>query len=169
MKDSLTNLQQVILDNSKIRKTRKNKVIDILNQNGIYDLDDLNKTMIPRKDLTNNEIRQLSSIKNDCKKISELQQKEAAALFVSIGQYASKHEQTRIFNILMRNNISSKRMLYSISDKKLRNTPGIGSKSMDILIQIKMDYLLSRPISPYPFPGNIFLGQTAFLPKVPIM
>ena len=147
MKDSHTNLQQAILGNSKIRKSRKGKVIDILNQNGIHDLDDLNKTMIPRKDLTNNEIRQLSFIKNDCKKISELQQKEAAALFVSIGQYtASKHEQTRIFNILGRNNILSKRILYSTSDEKLRNIPGIGIKAMSVLIKIKLDYLLCRSI-----------------------
>ena len=134
-------LQWNIMNHSRITNSRKQRVIDILQENGIHDYADLQKELIPRKGLTANEIRQLSTIKKDLKYIAEANKAFSYHFYSDMHRYTSKHEATRIYNIVKANKIFSERILISVSDEKLSNIPGIGPKSLIVLKKVKEKYL----------------------------
>lgn len=138
---SYGSLEWTIMNHIKISESRKEKVIDILHKNGIHNFIDLNNSHIPREGLRINEIRQLATIKENIKTINEFKKYTLYRLYTAIGQYASKHEQSRIFNILKEKKIYSERHLISMSDDDLRSIYGIGPKSIDILKKVKADFL----------------------------
>ena len=134
-------LEWTIMNHIKINESRKEKVIDILHNNGINNFSDLRNKLIPRKGLTRNEIKQIDTIKYNVIWLNTYQQKSARVLYDAIGQYATKHEQSRIFNILKERKIFSERLLASMSDEDIRSIYGIGPKSMIILKKVKADFL----------------------------
>ena len=164
MRNDIYSIAYTVHKNKHIRNSRKEKVIDILNQSGIQSLFDLKNSMIPQKGLTNNEIRQLCFIKKDMHTVDGMQKRQADKLYAAIGCYASKHEQSRIFNILLRNKISSERILASTPDEQLANIPGIGEKSMNVLNQVTRDFVnqsitttfIGKPTAPELFEQQLF-------------
>lgn len=134
-------LQWNIMNHRNIVKTRRQRVIDILNENGIHDYVDLQKESIPRKGLTMNEIRYLSRLKTDLKYIAEANKAFLYSFYSDLHCYTSKHEATRIYNLLKANKIFSERILISVSDDKLSNIHGIGPKSLAVLQKVKGKYL----------------------------
>lgn len=138
-------LQWNIMNHSRITDARKQRVIDILEENGIHDYVDLQKELIPKKGLTANEIRQLSKIKKDLEYITKVTKSFSYGFYSDLQHYTSKHEATRIYNLLKANKIFSERILISVSDEKLSNIPGIGPKSLAVLKKIK-EKCLSRSI-----------------------
>ena len=130
-------IQAIIRDNRRISPSRKEKVINILRTNDISCSGDLYSHPIPTKGLTPNEIRVLLYIKEDLKNITEFKKKASDELYKALGMFASKHEQTRIFNILKANEINNIRTLMAASYKKLEDIPGIGAKSIEVLRKVR--------------------------------
>lgn len=138
MTDKYGSLFWTIRNHIKISESRKDKVIDILKTNGILTEKDLQDNPIPLKGLTSNEIRQLQIIKDNCKTIAKYRESIGQSLYNAIGQFTSKHEQRRIFNLLKSVNILTERSLFSTSNEKLRKIYGIGPKSIHVLQCVKM-------------------------------
>lgn len=159
-----SSLVNAIQQNNKIKQSRKMIVFDILNMNGICTMNDLKNKTIPRKGLTDNEIRQLNSIRNDARTIFHLQNASMNKLYTMLGQYTSKHEQSRIFHLLVQNNILSGILLFSTPDKKLNGIYGIGPKSMEVLHKVKEEFVRTHSrtgVSGYPAPA---VSQPALMP-----
>ena len=134
-------LHWTIRHDSKIKPSRREKVIDILVENGITSYTTFVTHTIPTEGLTNNEIMELNRIRKQYLSITDSQRKAARALFIKLGWYTEPHEQTRIFNLLDANKISSERILFATSDEKLRSIKGIGPKSMMVLAAVKDDFM----------------------------
>lgn len=139
-----SSLISAIQKNTMIRQSRKMTVIDILNKNGICTMMDLVTNYIPSKGLTANEIRQLSSIKETARNVSHLHNASMNKLYNMLGRYASKHEKSRIFHLLIQNDISSGMLLFSTPDEKLNGIYGIGPKSMEVLHKVKEELVRTR-------------------------
>ena len=129
-------LFSAIKTNTRIRQSRKEKVIDILKEHNIFNYEDLTFYKIPLKGLTANEIKQLQLMKGYTGIIAEAKHRAIRELYFSIGDFTSKHEQTRITNILVSKGIFSKRLLYATPIQAISNIPGIGKKSIEVLQKV---------------------------------
>ena len=159
-----SSLVNAIQQNNKIKQSRKMIVFDILNMNGICTMNDLKNKTIPRKGLTDNEIRQLNSIRNDAKAVFGLRNTALKNLYESLGRFTSRHEQSRIWNLLVQNDILSERLLFATSDEKLNSIYGIGPKSMEVLRKVKERFVRTHSrtsVSGYPAPA---VSQPALMP-----
>ena len=159
-----SSLVNAIQQNNKIKQSRKATVIDILNKNGIYTMMDLVTNYIPSKGLTANEIRQLNNIRNDAKAVFGLLNTALKNLHDALGRFTSRHEQSRIWNLLVQNNILSERQLFATSDEKLNSIYGIGPKSMEVLRKVKERFVRTHSrtgVSGYPAPA---VSQPALMP-----
>ena len=161
---NFSSLVNAIQQNNKIKQSRKMTVFDILNRNGIHTIDDLKNTTIPRKGLTANEIRQLNNIRNDAKVVFWLHNTAMKNLHDALGKFTSRHEQSRIWNLLVQNDILSERLLFATSDEKLNSIYGIGPKSMEVLRKVKERFVRTHSrtgVSGYPAPA---VSQPALMP-----
>ena len=119
------------------RLKRNSHVLKVLTDNDILSWNDLIKKMIPTKGLWASEIKVLNDIRNKRIRIGNMKNFAGKELCDILKAYASPHEATRIYNILVRNGIYDAGHVRWKSEEDLRAIYGIGPKSMDILRKIR--------------------------------
>ncbi len=134
-------LEEVITKSTHIAPKRKTPVKNWLKTHNIISWDDLlawhpNYTMT-ENGLSSNEVWVLYKIREKEDHIRYRKNLAKFELIDSLRLFSSKHESTRISNILFAHDIISKQLLRSTSTDKLKSFDGIGPKSIDILEKVK--------------------------------
>lgn len=150
-------LEYCIMHNSLIAPQRRKTVWQTMVDNDIYNWTlFVDNWKVPwngkYKNLTKNETSVLADIYRKEIYIRERKKISQKELRASLGKFASKHEATRIFNILVANGFHSRQLVRATSNEKLRNLPGIGTKSIDILVKVKFDKSAPRVLGRDPIP-----------------
>ena len=130
-------LQKCISDSRRF--LRPKHVIQVLTDNDILEWKDLIEKPIPTKGLYRNEITVLSDLKEKERRLRCVQDTAKCDLRELLGKHFSKHEATRIYNLLTANKILSVRLLMSAHEPDLRDIYGIGPVSLNTLMKIKRE------------------------------
>ena len=138
-----------IMNCPKIVKSRRARVIDILSKqyhiSSWQDLMNWTPTYNYKMEgLTVNEVKALAEMREMQKTLYGRKEKAKADLYGKLAKFTSKHETTRIFNILVNHKIESVVQLVSAEEEQLKNLPGIGKKSWAILLKIRLGIMARR-------------------------
>ena len=130
-------LDQCIMNNPRLK--RRNHVSNVLQANNIWDWDDFVNNPIPTKGLWKSEVQVLIEMRDKEQRIRAYQQRASFELYGILAKYFSKHETSRVYNILTSHRINSVRVFLSIRKSELSAFYGIGPISLEKLMKAKAD------------------------------
>ena len=135
-------LDECIMKSTRLK--RRQHVLEVLHNNDIFTHEDFMNRPVPIKNLWKSEVKTLCDMRSKELIIRDRKRNTAKSFYETLRHYASKHEASRIANILKANDIYSLSMLISTRPQIVKNLRGIGPKSFDILEHIRADQIISR-------------------------